>query len=397
MREENELTSKRSIVIVCNALDDVTRIERRIVTDSPAASRKMFLLAKTLCRSGAKVVVLSMGRGRQDSSGHYSRGAVKRVDGILVLYAPFLHRPLASELLSFFSLGVNLWRLWRRRGQMTAIFYNRLPAYLLALLVAVLLRYRTVLDLEDGEVGLKPWSMKWFVSKPTQRLYDLFCSGGALIACKSLGSFTSLKPTQCYYGTVETQNAPVKWSTDEVKVLLGGTVSRDTGALLLAEAVRMMRKEQSAWKKLLCFEITGKGDCLAEFQSLALSFDHPRVNVHGRMNDSEYRTLAGEVHVGLSLRPNQGILSNSTFPSKVVEMAAAGLLVLTTDTSDVRHVLGDGAIYVERDDAYILANHLRWIVENRCAAEKIAEAGSLAVWRTCGISVTSKALMNFLS
>ena len=79
------------LYFICNALDDLTRLERGIVTDSPAASRKVFGLSKAMREVGVHVLVVSLGRGRQDGSGRYYRGKVCRVNGVPVIYLPFFH------------------------------------------------------------------------------------------------------------------------------------------------------------------------------------------------------------------------------------------------------------------------------------------------------------------
>ena len=70
-------------------------------------------------------------------------------------------------------------------------------------------------------------------------------------------------------------------------------------------------------------------------------------------------------HIGLSLKPPGGHLDKTTFPSKVVEYCSAGLLVLSTDVSDVRRVIGDDAEYLDRLSPELLANTMLKLVENK--------------------------------
>ena len=89
------------------------------------------------------------------------------------------------------------------------------------------------------------------------------------------------------------------------------------------------------------------------------------------------------------------MLAETTFPSKVVEMANEGLLVLTTDISDVKLVLGEGALYTNSTvDQFI--ERIRWIVENRQEAEKLAQIGNDQVWDRCSPKKTGEKLNNFL-
>jgi hypothetical protein len=59
--------------------------------------------------------------------------------------------------------------------------------------------------------------------------------------------------------------------------------------------------------------------------------------------------MLAEADVGLSLKMPGSNLVATTFPSKVVELASHGLLVLTTDVSDVGVLFNDDTAVVLRD------------------------------------------------
>jgi glycosyltransferase involved in cell wall biosynthesis len=122
----------------------------------------------------------------------------------------------------------------------------------------------------------------------------------------------------------------------------------------------------------------------------------PSVRVHGRLTNAEYQTLVKASHVGLALKPASGPLANTTFPSKIVELASSGLLVLTTDISDVRRVLGEGGLYLENQTVASLIERLRWIVDHRQEAARLASKGTIAVWQQCSPAVASRKLTQFL-
>jgi glycosyltransferase involved in cell wall biosynthesis len=378
--------STRTLLFVCNAFDDATRLERAVVTDSPAASRKVVMLSKALREQGVNALILSYGRGRHDDSGRYFRSKIRRVQGVPIIYLPFVHRPILSELLSLFSAIPVIWRLRRVKGRKTILFYNRLALYLPALAIARLLRFETALDLEDGEL----------VRHTLSRVFDLLCSGGALLACRALEGATTLRPVELCYGVADLIPLEPNWLVRPLTVLLGGTVSRDTGADRLADAIRALRDGNHPWASALQFEITGKGDCIPQFEQLAKSEKIPRVVVHGRTTDEGYSGILGRTHVGLALKPNAGSLADTTFPSKVIELASNGTLVVTTDISDVRSVLGDGAVYLTDDGTASLIDRLRWIVENPAQAGAVASRGAQAVMGLCAPRAVSRRLTSLL-
>ncbi len=386
----------KKLFYICNALDDDVRLERGIVTDSPAASRKIFLICQALRKAGVRAFVISLGRGRQDRSRRYFKSKVTRINGTPVIYLPFFHFPVLSELLSLFSIVPLLWRIRSLKGYKAALFYNRMSVYLLGLVVARVLQFRTILDLEDGEISANKWTFSSVNSRIVSKLFDVLCSGGVLLACSALKDATTLLPACCCYGTCETHTVLLDRSVLPLTILLGGTVSYDTGAQLLVDAIKVLRKESAPWSKNIIFEISGKGDCIAQFKSLSKDDRIPSVIVHGRTTDDEYQQLLTRTQVGLALKPNSGALANTTCPSKVIEFASHKILVVTTDISDVRKVLADGAIYLMKDNPRILIDKLRWIVENPEQANNLILKGNKYVLAAHSPEIVGQMLQKFI-
>jgi glycosyltransferase involved in cell wall biosynthesis len=385
----------RRVIFVCNALDDSTRLARGITTDSPAASRKVLQLCLALRLAGAQPSVLSLGRGRAGASTTYFGSQVRRVQGIPFIYAPFSKLRGLSELLSLLAPAGLAWKL-RRCPPPTVIFYNRDVAYVPTLLVTAWLGFRRVLDLEDGEVHHRNSGMGGWISGKFRSLFDALCTSGALLACSALANATSARPTLCYYGTAVSSYSATRWRNADVQALLGGTLAPETGVDILIGAIRTLRRTQPRWASRLHLQITGKGPSMQALQTLAEEPHSPRITVHGRTSDEAYRAIVDGCEIGLALKPCRGVLADTTFPSKVVEMASAGLLVLTTDISDVRTVLQNGALYLQNDEPEELIELLRRAVENRSEAQAMAAAGAQAVWQLCAPAMAGSAVADFL-
>ena len=116
--------------------------------------------------------------------------------------------------------------------------------------------------------------------------------------------------------------------------------------------------------------------------------------MHGRISDIRYREVLSTCQIGLALKPVGGPLADTTFPSKVIEFAGSGLLVLSTDISDVRSLLGDGALYLEQNDPELLIKLLASIVSD--AASRCAQRGRMAAERRCAPSRAGQDLRQFL-
>ena len=388
---------KHRAIFVCNALEDFTRNEREIVSDSPAASKKIFLMAKALKKSGTQIIILSMGRGKQNFRGRYFKSKTLRYKGVSIIYAPFFQLPILSQLVSFISLPYLLYRLNYFKGLSTSIFYNRSSAYISSLIMSSFLGYRRVLDLEDGEFFTdQNFSFHILYNRCKKFLYTKLCNGGTILACSAL-SRGKEEHELCYFGAIEQCVSKVSWQPkNSIKFLLGGTVSDDTGARNLIEAIKILKLKDEPWINRLEFIITGKGDCIDDLKKLSVCENLPIVKVCGRLSDKEYSLMLDECNVGMALKPNNGKLADTTFPSKVIELASSGLLVLTTDISDVRKVLEDGALYLEDDSVSTLIESLKYISENTFSAINIAEKGLMYVKTKCSIDKAGMHLSGFI-
>ncbi|MCL6362844.1 glycosyltransferase [Pectobacterium carotovorum subsp. carotovorum] len=390
----------KKIIIICNAIDDVVRSERSITTDSPAASRKVFMLADALADTHVHVDIISMGRGKANGGlKFYNLKKIKK-GNVNITYLPFTHVRFFSELLTFLYLAIITACSIAKRGysDKAVIFYNRLPAYILSLFVSVIFRAKRIIDIEDGEiVSNEGKSLKNKAKSIVPWLYDTFCKDGAMLACSALSSMTKIEHTTCYYGTV----SPVirennVFDRSKVSILLSGSLSEDTGAERLSNAIRLMRSDSQRWRNVQ-FEISGQGPSLQSFKDLMNDEGFPVVRVHGRLSNSDYHDLLVNCDVGLALKPIIGSLANTTFPSKVVEYANSGLLVISTDISDVRHVLGaDGAIFLSTDSEDEIINAFDKVIHDTAWSRKTAEEGKNNVLKLLAPECASNKLIAFI-
>jgi glycosyltransferase involved in cell wall biosynthesis len=70
--------------------------------------------------------------------------------------------------------------------------------------------------------------------------------------------------------------------------------------------------------------------------------------------------------------------------------------VVSTDISDVRQVLADGALYLELDDPALLIERLRWVVEHRDTARALSQTGMQAISTACAPERVGHRLSDFL-
>ena len=123
----------------------------------------------------------------------------------------------------------------------------------------------------------------------------------------------------------------------------------------------------------------------------------PKVHFLGNISRQEYVSAVQHAHVGLALKLPSSDLADTTFPSKVIELASVGLLVLSTRVSDVPILFkDDGAIYLDSEEPSKLASSLLWVLENRMLAAQIANKGQSYIMQTCGQEGVGRSLRVFL-
>lgn len=387
----------RYVFVLCNALDDITRKQRDIHTDSPAASKKVLELCQAINSKDVRCIVISLGRGKAGGSARFFPSSVKLTGGVPIIYLPFITIPFFSELVSFFAPLAVIYR-FRLKMTKVIIFYNPMMAYLPALLFSSVLRYRGILDLEDGNIPLSRRRLLSGSRVFVERLFDYFCKGGALLACDALDKFTTLRPTLTYYGVAISNQAPLdhRFSGQYTRFLFSGTLERETGSELLIDAINRMRENNFDWAQKVIFEITGKGTALHQFIDLADRKGFPKIIVHGRTTNLEYQEILNRSDVGLSLKIPNGNYANTTFPSKVLEFAVNNMLVIGTDISDVRKVFGDeGALYLKKDGLNLL-ELMQQVVEDPIEMTYIASKGRRRVIAINSIEEVRKMLNKFI-
>lgn len=384
------------LLYLCNAIDELTCKDRGITSDSPAATQKVLQVTSALRKSGVRAVVLSLGRGRQQGSGKWYRAKVVRQSGVPLVYAPFFDFPVLTHVVSLLGLLPLMWRLRTGRGPTALLAYNRLPHYLLAMELARLLRLGRFLDLEDGDVQEGGSASRRWLARVLSARFDHLCNAGGMLAASALGQQYAGQRTVCCYGVATPVPDDRDWDARPLVVLLGGTLQRTTGAQLFAEAISHLRTLARPELDAIEFVVTGKGEMAASLQTLAAREGFPKVHFLGSVSRGDYVRAVQRAHVGMALKLPSSELADTTFPSKVIELASAGLLVLSTRISDVPALFReDGAIYLNSEDPQELAERLLWLVGNKGAAARTAARGQAYIAETCSPEKVGQLLKEF--
>lgn len=390
------MKSTLRLIYLCNALDEKTCLERAITSDSPAATQKVLQVTSAMRKSGVDAVVLSLGRGRQHGTGKWCSAKVVRERGVVIVYAPYFDYPVLTHLVSLFGLLWLMWRLSSNSASSAILAYNRLPHYLLAMELARLLRIRRFLDLEDGDVqeGSSMWRRR--LARVMANRFDRLCNAGGVLAAAALGGQYAGKKTVRCYGVAHLVQNDRDWTKKPLMVLLGGTLQRTTGAQLFIQAINYLRALKRSELEGIEFIVTGKGADATSLQALSTEDGVPRVHFLGRVSRSDYVQATRQAHVGLALKLPSSDLADTTFPSKVIELAATGMLVLSTRVSDVPVLFReDGAIYLNGENPEELAERLLWLVSNRDVLAQTAARGQAYIAEACSPEKVGQLLKAF--
>lgn len=299
-----------------------------------------------------------------------------------------------------FSAFGYLWFALRQiRRDDVVVLYNYFPEYIpvAAWLHWRLGRERVILDLEDGPRDDEK-NLRGFIGRCSLRILKRFCSERAIVVSRQLAQALKLDDV-CVVNGVCADVVPRDRAFGlPVLFLYGGSIESGTGLDLFTATVREFANQHRELASQVRFVVTGFGGT-AQLGVLAREVADAgvRVDVLQDLGAAEYRGMLAQADVGLSLKMPGSNLAATTFPSKVVELASYGLLVLTTDVSDVGLLFDDATAVVLRDATPAeLAAKIAAIARDPERFRRIAEAGQRAINTRCGRRQVGTRLIEFL-
>lgn len=389
----------QTIIYLCNALDDLTKQERNIKSNSPAATKKVFDLIDAMRGVGHRVFVLSLGRGKQDYRWKYHRPKVCKFKSTPLIYSGFYRVAILTHVVTMVSLVFLMFRLSELKGRKCLIAYNRTYHYLPALIFAKFLGFKCIIDIEDGFDNLDAALLKKLGDIILTKVYDFLCNQGAILANTDLALHTSIKNTYVCYGVVHKNIVSCKkWDENSLSIIFSGTHFEETGIKLFFDAIRCLKKNFPLELKKLHFHVTGK-ILDGKYERLILSDAfNDCVKYHGMLSREAYLEILEKCNIGLSLRLSDAEMSHTTFPSKAIEYLENTLLLVTTPVSDLPKILSDdSAIFIDKETPEFLAEILVNILSDISLAKKKARHGNIYINEKLDPVLIGRELTLFLS
>lgn len=363
----------------------------------PAVRNKVFGVCSALHAAGALPVVLAISPvgtevGRNWLSQHRAGGTVSYQ----------LRGWGRAGIRRLVSMAVLAWggaHLIRRQD--TVLFYNFFPEYLLLAAWRAAIGRRCVIDIEDAprpdEKGARGLMNRWAF-----RALRLLCAPRHVVASRKLVEYVGLDNVLPVYGVASwfqdvAANAAPRFSGERINVLLGGAIQIDTGLAVFVEALRILSIDPA--RDQFRFFVTGhfQPDAKHMLQRLLAETDIALV-LSQDLTNTDYAALLSQIDVGLCLKLESNEVGKSTFPSKVIEIAARGLLLCSTPVSDVPTLFSsDTALILPSEKPEDLVAALHAINLDRAGYAAIAERGRLMILDTQSAARVGERLLNFLT
>lgn len=351
---------------------------------SGAAARKMFLVARAMRSVGLRATVMSLPYvGMRGKRRFY--GSVLTVEaGVPGLFAPTFRAPLLRKIAGPFTLAG--FALRRIASADTVIVYNHAFEYLPTLLVLWLRGQPLVQDIEDAPTGEEP-GVRGIMNRIAFAMTSILTRPRKMVVADHVAQGLNLKDYVAIRGVAMTEadtdpaTAARKWDDlragGPLNLHFGGTLITETGVHLFCDAVALLAQNQDRLSRPVRFKVTGIGDIdlIRALQKRMGLCEKIKVELMPELSKVAYLALIETCHASLSLkRPGIG-MSNTTFPSKVIEITASGLALVSTRLGDVPELFAeDTAYYLSDYTARDLVEIFLDMAANPHQVEQVAKA-----------------------
>lgn len=354
-------------------------------TYSGAATRKMLLVASALRSVGhlASVVSLPFIGSKAARAGY--RGILQTEQGVPVAFLPTLRSKYLRKIFGPLVLAYFVARHVRRGD--TVILYNHAIEYLPALLACRLQGVRLVQDIEDAPTD-EERGLRGVLNRLSFTLTSRVTVSRKMVVADHVAASLGLKDFVTIRG-VATNQTGAAWSSDiakwrdlrdggPLKLHFGGSLLPDTGIDLFCETVEELVVHADRLSRDVSFKITGIGELdkirgLKERIGLA---ERVAVEMFPDLEKADYLSLINSCHGSLSLKRPGAAMSNTTFPSKVIEITGAGLALVSTRFGDVSEIfVNETALFIPEYRPEDLAEMIITMAADPERVERVAAAG----------------------
>jgi glycosyltransferase involved in cell wall biosynthesis len=252
-----------------------------------------------------------------------------------------------------------------------------MPHYVLALLVVRFAHIRCILDLEDGprdDLRNLRGTLERFLIHVWDRWAD-----AAMVANTQILDRIQTRPAYVYYGVAPAVFIDRNWN-GQIQFLFSGYLSEETGVEVLISALHGLKESTPGILSGFRVRAAGYGGLTDRMRSAADGELRGILEFHGLASDAEYQEFLRTSHVGLCLKMPDHSMGQTTVPSKVIEFARWGLLVVSYKVSDVPALFSeDCAVLLREPAADELAAAIKRVIEDPSGSRHRAMAGQRVI------------------
>jgi glycosyltransferase involved in cell wall biosynthesis len=354
-------------------------------TYAGAAARKMASVASAMRSVGHRAIIVSLPFvGTTARRAFYS--SVVTLEGrtpavfLATLRSKYLRKIFGPLFLAVFAcrhVGI---------GD-TVVLYNHAVEYIPALMVLRLRRVNVVQDIEDAptnhEKGVRGWANRVSFAATFK-----LTNSKKMVVADHVARELNLDDCVVIHGVASDdvgtsyRSDTVKWDElhagGTLKVHFGGTLIPETGVDLFCEAVELLAQDENRLDRHVAFMVTGIGELnkVRDLQSRIRASRKVNVEFLPELSKPDYIALIAMCHGSLSLKRPGSLIASTTFPSKVIEITAAGLALVCTRLGDVTSLFSDeSAYFLPRYEPADLAEVILDMARDPDRVEKTARTG----------------------
>jgi len=284
------------------------------------------------------------------------------------------------------------------RGGDRVVLYNAFLEYLPAAIYLWANGNAATIDIEDAPRRDEN-DLRGHLSRLAYRALKPFCSARCLTVSLAVSNAMGYRNGLPLYGVASylTDDQDVRKRNATPHILYGGAISTGTGKELFLSATRIIAAQEPFLE--LSLIISGRYDSeeFAQFKVEIEAKSAINVELLGDLTRDAYRRLLKRIDVGLCLKLPSHSLGQTTFPSKVLEYAANGVLVCSTVVSDVPLIFNsEDAILLMDESPEGLAGALVAAARDREMVSARAERGEIMVRERFSAKQVGEDLVRYL-
>lgn len=353
-------------------------------TYAGAGERKMISVVHAMRHVGLRALIVSLPFVGTMKNRAYYGPTITTGEGVPAVFVATLRSKYLRKIFGPVFLAGFLWR--NVRSGDTVILYNHAVEYFSSLVLLRLRGIHIVQDIEDvptpedrgvrGVLNHLGFALTSRLTRPRKMVVSDHVARGL-----GLDDYVVIRGVAAIDQDIPPA-AQDKWaalhSGAALTVHFGGTLRPDTGVDLFCAAVEILAREADMLARPLIFKVTGIGafDKIRALGSRIGTSGRVRLDVQEGLNKRDYDALIDSCHAALSLRQPEAHISNTTFPSKVIEITARGVALISSDQGDVTTLFDDHSAFpLGRYESTELAGIIAGMAADPEQVERVAAAG----------------------